>query len=112
MKIDFLRAAAVITVVAAALAGSAGARAQSRNATVSGYITDSKTGETLLSAGVSTGTGADFTGAVTNSYGFYTLTVPKGQRELTYSYVGYSDQTISIDLQRDTTINITLNPDL
>ena len=44
-------------------------------ATVSGYITDAKTGETLISAGVV----ANNTGAVTNPYGFYTLTLPKGQ---------------------------------
>ena len=86
---------------------SVSAAAQSR-ATVSGYITDAKTGETLISAGVV----SNGVGAVTNPYGFYTLTLPKGPHELTVSYMGYSDQTIGINLQRDTTINIILNPDL
>ncbi len=148
MKNKILRAAAVLAVVAAGLAGSAGAWAQGAQgvraqnaqgvraqnaqgvraqgvqdrATVSGYITDSKTGETLISAGVvarvpSAQPGQDgaegaLVGAVTNPYGFYTLTLPKGIHELTVSYIGYSDQTVSIDLRRDTTINFTLNPDL
>ena len=84
-------------------------------ATVSGYITDAKTGETLISAGVVANQGAankGITGAVTNPYGFYTLTLPKGAHELTASYMGYSDQTVSINLQRDTTINFILNQDL
>ncbi|MCR5518701.1 MAG: TonB-dependent receptor [Bacteroidales bacterium] len=66
----------------------------------------------MISAGVSTGSGSEITGAVTNPYGFYTLTLPQGKRTLTYSYMGYSEQSITLDLQRDTTINISLNPDL
>ena len=77
-------------------------------ATVSGYISDARTGETLIAAGVLEGSA----GAVTNPYGFYTLTLPKGHHSLTYSYVGYSGQTLSLNLQRDTTINISLTPDI
>ena len=113
MKLRILRAVLAIIMIF----GSVSAAAQGR-ATVSGHITDAKTGETLISAGVvarepgQTGAAKTTTGAVTNPYGFYTLTLPKGPHELTVSYMGYSDQTISIDLQRDTTINIILNPDL
>ncbi len=124
MKISILRAAAALAVLAGMLAGTVSAGAQGNQAstkssagaqgraTVSGFITDSKTGETLISAGVSTGSGSEITGAVTNPYGFYTLTLPQGKRTLTYSYMGYSEQSITLDLQRDTTINISLNPDL
>jgi len=76
--------------------------------TVSGYITDSSSGETLLGAGVECAK----SGAVTNTFGFYTLTIPKGgEASLRYSYVGYSDKTIAIIADKDTTINVSLKPD-
>ena len=82
------------------------AAAFAQRATVSGYITDLQTGETLIGAGVIKGG----KGAVTNAYGFYTLTLPKGRHSLTFSYVGYAEQTVELNLQRDTTVNIPLAP--
>ena len=61
-------------------------RAQRGTATVSGYITDAESGETLLGAGVLVADGAKTpTGAVTNVYGYYTLTIPRGAVTLQYS---------------------------
>lgn len=77
-------------------------------ATVSGYITDEATGETLIGAAAMEGSD----GAITNSYGFYTLSLKKGQHSITYSYIGYADQVVEINLQKDTTINIILKPDM
>ena len=82
------------------------AAAFAQRATVSGYITDLQTGETLIGAGVIEGG----KGAVTNAYGFYTLTLPKGRHSLTFSYVGYAEQTVELNLQRDTTLNVPLVP--
>lgn len=79
---------------------------QSR-ATVSGYITDSGSGETLIGAGVKEGDN----GAASNSYGFYSLPLKKGIHTLSYSYLGFAEQTVSLDLTRDTIINIALKPD-
>ena len=110
MKLRFLRAVLAITMIFESVSAAAQGRA-----TVSGYITDAKTGETLISAGVVANQGAankGINGAVTNPYGFYTLTLPKGAHALTASYMGYSDQTVSINLQRDTTINFILSQDL
>ena len=94
--------------------------------TVSGYIRDAATGETLIGAGVmvmsasvagdsvaeandkASGANSRIIGAVTNEFGYYTITVPCGNIELTYSYVGCSDLKQNIDLQRDTIINIAL----
>jgi hypothetical protein len=77
-------------------------------ATVSGHVTDKSTGETLIEAGVLSGEA----GAATNSYGFYTLTLPKGEGvTLRYSYVGYRDTTVTLDLVRDTTVNVVLEAD-
>jgi len=75
--------------------------------TLSGYIMDAKTGETLIGAGVMDRS----IGCVSNSYGFYTLTLPKGEYTITCSYVGYAPQSLSVNLQRDTTVNFHLSPD-
>ena len=96
------------TLCIAALLFTAGLTAFAQKATVSGYITDSQTGETLIGAGVI----EEGKGAVTNAYGFYTLTLPKGQHRLTFSYVGYAEQTLQISLGRDTTVNISLKPSI
>ena len=82
------------------------AAAFAQRATVSGYITDLQTGETLIGAGVIEGG----KGAVTNAYGFYTLTLPKGHHSLSFSYVGYAEQTVELNLLRDTTLNVPLVP--
>ncbi len=76
----------------------------SQNYTISGYITDEKSGETLINASV-----YDINtkkGTVANVYGFYSLTLPKGVVDLQYSYVGYSTQSQKINLRKDTIINI------
>lgn len=81
------------------------AQSNRTSVTVSGHITDKASGETLIGAGVLSGAA----GTVTNNYGFYTLTIPRGgQVTLEYSYVGYDDVTLTLDLKRDTTVNIAL----
>lgn len=72
--------------------------------TISGYITDEKSGETLINASIYDINSRK--GTVANVYGFYSLTLPKGQIELQYSYVGYATQARKLDLQKDTVINI------
>ncbi len=64
--------------------------------TVSGYIKDAANGEGLI--GVSIYVKETSTGAVTNSYGFYAVTVPPGTYNLVISYVGYAKQTRTVDL--------------
>jgi len=75
--------------------------------TVSGFMRDSLTTESLISATVYNA--ANRAGTSTNLYGFYSLTLPAGEVELVYSYVGYNSQTVSFQLRRDTTININLS---
>ena len=97
----------------AAVLAAVSATAQPRGtATVSGYITDRTSGETLIGAGVLVdGTGRKVqTGAVTNAYGYYTLTLPQGKTSLQYSYVGYESVVLDVDLLRDTTVNVVLSP--
>lgn len=78
-----------------------------QNYTVSGYITDGTSGESLITSSV-----FDYTsrkGTVTNNYGFYSITLPKGQIALLYSYAGYNTQSHNFKLAGDTIINIKLS---
>ena len=103
----------VVLLLAAAFLAVLPSRGQSRgSATVSGYITDQGSGETLIGAGVlvEDTSRKTPTGAVTNAYGYYTLTIPCGKVSLQYSYVGYESQAVELDLRRDTTLNILLRP--
>lgn len=97
----------IACATALAIGAASGLNAQTPRArvTVSGHITDKASGETLIGAGVIT----DGAGAATNTYGFYTLTIPQGKGvSLKYSYVGYDDVTLTLDLLRDTTVNVAL----
>lgn len=77
-KILLAALAAVLTV---------SAHGQNKKITISGYIHDDTTGETLIGAGVVAAKSSAI-GAVTNDFGFYTLTIPAGKTTLSYSYVG------------------------
>ena len=79
----------------------------SQNYTISGHITDVKNGETLINSSVFDNISRK--GRVTNSYGFYSLTIPKGNVDLIFSYVGYTLQTKAFQLTKDTVINISLS---
>ena len=72
--------------------------------TLSGHITDAASGETLIGAGIL----SDRTGAVTNEFGFYTLTLPAGIHRLQVAYIGYDQQMLELDVQRDTTLDFAL----
>lgn len=81
----------------------------SRTIVVSGYISEKKSGERLIGAVVmepQTGVGA-----ASNSFGFYSLSLPdKDSILLQVSYTGYESRIISISGIRDTALNISLNP--
>lgn len=73
---------------------------------VSGYIKDKETGEELIGATV---TVKDYQqGTVTNLYGFYSISLNPGNYILVYSYIGYEKEEVSINLDRNVSINIEL----
>lgn len=76
--------------------------------TVTGRVVASDTEEPL--PGVNVVIKGTTTGAVTNLDGMYTITVPDGDAVLTYSFVGYATQEITVGEQ--TTINVTLEEDV
>ena len=79
-----------------------------KNYTISGSITDAKTGETLLSASVYNSKSGK--GTASNSYGFYSLTLPEGEVAIRFSYVGYANQQVNFNLSNDTVIQVKLQP--
>ena len=72
------------------------------NATISGYIHEGSSGEPIIGGQVFVPTIQK--GAVTNEFGFYSLTLPKGSYQLIYRGAGLPNDTLNIDLKRDTTI--------
>jgi hypothetical protein len=75
--------------------------------TLSGYVKDQQNGETLLGISVSkAGTGL---GTVTNEYGFYSLTLPAGEHDIQFSYIGYAPIKMHINLKANQVLDIKLD---
>lgn len=74
--------------------------------TLSGIIQDESTNETLI--GVTVLFPELNTGTSTNEYGFYSITLPKGEYKLVLSYIGYSDKTETIILNESIKRNFIL----
>lgn len=78
--------------------------------TISGIVTDSGTGETLIGASVKL-TGSTTIGAGTNAYGFYSLSATEGIYELSISFIGYKTVKQSITISRNIRQNFVLSED-
>ena len=76
----------------------------SQNFTISGHITDAKNGETIINATIFEKN--SHKGCVSNTYGYYSITLPKGTVNLFYSYVGYKQLSYNFKLKKDTIINL------
>lgn len=74
--------------------------------TISGYIKDKSTGEELIGANIVVV--ETKTGTTTNTYGFYTLSIPTGTYQVSFSFIGYTEITKTINLKSNQTINIEL----
>ncbi len=78
-------------------------------ATLNGYIKDAANGEELL--GVTIYIPSLKAGTITNDYGFYALTVPRGTYEVHFTYIGYKQEIKTLDLNADMTLNINMQTD-
>ncbi len=74
--------------------------------TLSGTISDSNSNETLI--GVNLFIPELKTGVTTNEYGFYSITIPKGNYNIRISYMGYQTLEESIQLNQNTKTNFKL----
>lgn len=77
--------------------------------TVSGIITEQSSGEVLIGSSVFIPEYS--TGAISNSYGFYSITLPEGPCTLEFSYMGYQSFSKKIDLSSNMRFNVSLLPE-
>lgn len=80
---------------------------QGQKYTISGFVKDLESGEELISANV-----FDYqsnNGTVTNTYGFYSLSLASDSVFLEISYIGYESKTFALFLDKDIEMNINLS---
>ncbi len=75
--------------------------------TISGTIKDNATGEQLIGAAIRIKE-LPQNGTATNSYGFYSLSVARGEYTLLFTYVGYETIEQHVSLTKNQEINISL----
>jgi hypothetical protein len=67
-----------------------------KNYTISGYITDKNNGESIVGANIYC-TALNL-GVTSNTYGFYSLTLPKGNYDISITFIGYQNQVKNFKL--------------
>lgn len=73
--------------------------------TISGFVSDPH-GEELIGANVYIKELEK--GTSTNTYGFFSLTLPQGNYHLVFSFIGFKDQEVAVELTSDQTLKISL----
>ncbi len=76
--------------------------------TLSGYVTDNETSESLIGATISVDSLG--LGTVANGYGFFSLHLPYGRHTVQTSYLGYGIATQQVDLTQNQAVDFTLTP--
>ncbi|MDD3079411.1 MAG: TonB-dependent receptor [Paludibacter sp.] len=77
--------------------------------TFSGSVTDATTGESLIGASILVKE-MENTGVTTNSYGYFSLTVPDGKYTFIVSYLGYLPAEYTLNMNQSRKLNIKLQP--
>jgi len=80
-----------------------------KTVTLNGYLKDKANGEALIGASVYLPQLK--TGVVTNSYGYYSLSMEQGSYSVSFTFMGYQTQTLQIDLNESKQINVMLVED-
>ena len=75
--------------------------------TLSGTISEAQSGETII--GVNVLIPSLQTGVITNQYGFYSITLPKGIHQVTYTNLGFESYSQTIELNAAVTNNVSLS---
>lgn len=78
--------------------------------TISGFVEDSLSGERLVAATIQDQQSGK--GTVTNEYGFYSLSIPKGEATLNFSYLGFQTRNYELSIRKDIRLTIGLNPSI
>lgn len=79
-----------------------------QNISISGYVKDSTTGETLIGATIKNKEST--IGTVTNAYGYFSLSMPANTTQIIVSYVGYISKTITVKGAKLSGLQIALLP--
>ena len=78
--------------------------------TISGFVYEKGSRETMI--GVNVFVSGKTIGTATNSYGFYSLTLPADSLELVFSFVGYQPRSFKINLNKNLDLNVELDPSI
>lgn len=78
--------------------------------TLSGVVTETATGETLI--GVNISIPEINAGAISNAYGFYSITLPGDSYNVVFSSLGFITQQQSVDLTRSLLLNMEMSEDV
>lgn len=79
--------------------------------TIRGYVKEAETGETMIGVNIYL-LSNPVIGAVTNTYGFYSITLDSGFHILQFSYLGYGSRVIELQLNQDLVQDVELIPGL
>ena len=74
--------------------------------TISGYVQEEATGETLI--GVNIFDKKTSKGTTSNEYGFYSMTIEEGDYNIVYSFIGLESITKKVNLNKNLRLNIAL----
>lgn len=74
--------------------------------TISGFVEDSLSGERLVAATVYDLVSGK--GTTTNEYGFYSLSIPRGRANLSFSYLGFNSRKYKINIRKNLRFNVPL----
>src|SRR5258707_8902441 len=74
---------------------------------ITGYVKDSLSSENLIGATVSLI--GQHKGVNTNTYGFFSITLPEGHYIIAVSYVGYISKSLEINLDKNINYNFLIN---
>lgn len=99
----------VLPIVLSLVIGENSSPAQQKY-TFRGTVKNEETGEALIGAQVLVKE-LPGTGVSSNSYGFYSLTLPKGKYTINVQYIGFSTKTDSVVLDQDRIIDFALAPE-
>ena len=79
---------------------------ETKHFTLSGFINDVSSGESLIGATVALIDRSR--GTFTNEFGYYSINLPKGNYRLQFSYLGFLSELEDIELNKDEKINVGL----
>lgn len=76
--------------------------------TINGLVRDEETGEHLIGATIQIQRTTD--GTISNGYGYFSLTLPIGTYDISFSHVGYQPYSTQVNLSSDTYLSVTITP--